>query len=297
MPIHSYILKYFDEHPDQRISGVKQEIQLYERRPSIFHVEDQILQLDDFKLPIRVYTPEQQEQYSLLVFFHEGRFMNGNIEASDIACRMISSFSGHKIISVDYPVNLDNANNTFQTCYDVTNSIIQQANLFGGNTADISICGGSIGATIATLITIEALKRNEFSFQKQILFYPITAFKEEIEDSEFLSRKMYNGKYGIDLKNINGFCNSNLISPLDTDHSILAKMPNTLIYTAEYDPFSDEGEAFAEKIQTSGGQVKLVRFDGNIHGLMQSFPGSPDYMRGFEITTEFLSNEEKEVLT
>lgn len=297
MPIHSYILKYFDEHPDQRISGVKQEIPLYERRPSIFHVEDRILQLDDFKLPIRVYTPEQQEQYSLLVFFHEGRFMNGNIEASDIACRMISSFSGHKIISVDYPVNLDNANNTFQTCYDVTNSIIQQANLFGGNTADISICGGSIGATIATLITIEALKRNEFSFQKQILFYPITAFNEEIEDSEFLSRKMYNGKYGIDLKNINGFCNSNLISPLDTDHSILAKMPNTLIYTAEYDPFSDEGEAFAEKIQTSGGQVKLVRFDGNIHGLMQSFPGSPDYMRGFEITTEFLSNEEKEVLT
>ena len=132
----------------------------------------------------------------------------------------------------------------------------------------ISICGGSVGGTIATLITIEAIKRNDFTFQKQLLFYPITDFSEKIEDSEFLSRKMYNGKYGIDLNNLKGLIQSNTNSPLTTEQSILAKMPNTLIYSAEYDPFSDEGEAYAEKIKSAGGDVKLVRFDGNIHGFM-----------------------------
>lgn len=167
MPIHSYILKYLDEHPNQRIEGIQQEIPSQERRPSIHQIEDQMIQLDGIELPIRIYTPEQQEHHSLLVFFHEGRFMNGNLEASDIPCRMISSFSGHKLISVEYPVNLDDAINTFETCYNATRTIVQQANNFGGKNTDISICGGSIGATFATLITIEALKRNDFSFKSK----------------------------------------------------------------------------------------------------------------------------------
>lgn len=108
---------------------------------------------------------------------------------------------------------------------------------------------------------------------------------------------MYNGKYGIDLKSLKGLVKSNLSSPLITDLTVLAKMPNTLLYTAEYDPFSDEGEEYAYKLQSAGSQLKHIRFDGNIHGFMQSFPGSPDYMRGYELTTEFLANEGKEVLT
>lgn len=68
----------------------------------------------------------------------------------------------------------------------------------------------------------------------------------------------------------------------------LAQMPPTLIFVSEYDPLCDEGEYFAEILKNTGVDVKLVRFDGNVHGFMQSFPGSPDYMRGYEITAEFL---------
>ncbi|SOC37332.1 alpha/beta hydrolase [Ureibacillus acetophenoni] len=297
MPIHSYILKYFDEHTNERTDGIKQENPPQERRPTIHQIEDQIIKLNGYQLPIRIYTPTPQEHYSLLVFFHEGRFMNGNLEASDVACRMIASFSGHKLIAIDYPASLNSAVDTFDKCYEATKWISQQADTFNGKVSDISIAGGSIGGTIATLLSIEAIKRNDFTLQKQILFYPITDFNEQIEDSHFLSRKMYNGKYGIDINNLKGLMNSNLESPLNADEKILSNMPNTLIYTAEYDPFSDEAEEYAEKIQSAGGEVKLVRFDGNIHGFMQSFPGSPDYMRGFELTTEFLINEEKEVLT
>jgi acetyl esterase len=297
MPIHSYILKYFDDHPNERIAGVKQENPPNERRPAIHQIEDEVIQLDSLQIPIRIYTPILQDHSSLLVFFHEGRFMNGNLEASDVPCRMISSFSEYKIISVDYPVQFDDSSNTFQLCYNVTKWIFEHADRFSGTGSDISICGGSIGGTIATFITTEAIKTHDFTFQKQLLFYPITQFDDKIEESEFLSRKMYNGKYGIDLTNLKGLIHSNLPSPLSTDQSILSKMPNTLIYSAEYDPFSDEGEAYAEKIQLAGGQVKLVRFDGNIHGFMQSFPGSPDYMRGFDVTTQFMTNEETEVLS
>ncbi|CAM5224168.1 Acetyl esterase OS=Ureibacillus acetophenoni OX=614649 GN=SAMN05877842_103148 PE=4 SV=1 [Ureibacillus acetophenoni] len=295
MPIHSYILKYFEEHPNERTNGVQQENPPNERRPSIHQIEDQTIQFDQYELPIRIYTPDLQEHYSLLVFFHEGRFMNGNLEALDVACRMISSFTGYKLIAIDYTATLEHIAETFNTCYEVTKWITQHAEQFNGIISDISICGGSIGGAIATSITINALKKQDFTLQKQILFYPIVDFSDKIEDSDFLSRKMYNGKYGIDLNHLTKLFHSTLHSPLSTIETILAKLPDTLIYTAEYDPFSDEGEAYAEKIQKAGGQVKLVRFDGNIHGFMQSFPGSPDYMRGFEVTSEFLVKEEKEV--
>lgn len=293
MPIHSYILKYFEEHPKDRTDGISQENPPNERRPSIHKIEDQVLKFDEYSLPIRIYTPNLQEHYSLLVFFHEGRFMNGNLEASDVPCRMISSFSGYKIIAIDYQPDLNNFLSTFDMCYKATKSIVQQAEKWNSSEINISICGGSIGGTIATLLTVESIKTNDFKINKQILFYPITDFNNKIEDSDFLSRKMYNGKYGIDLKNLNGLIQSNLNSPLSIENSILAKMPNTLIYSAEYDPFSDEGESYADKMKTAGANVKLVRFDGNIHGFMQSFPGSPDFMRGFEVTTEFLANEEE----
>ncbi|HWL25843.1 MAG TPA: alpha/beta hydrolase fold domain-containing protein [Ureibacillus sp.] len=296
MPIHSYILKYFDEHPEERTIGIHQENPPNERRPSIHQIEDQLLKFSGHQLPIRIYTPLQQEQYPLLVFFHEGRFMNGNLDALDVACRMIASFSGYRLIAIDYPSELANFSDTLKKCYEATKWIVQHAKQFSGSNTDISIGGGSVGGTLATSITIEAIKRNDFSLKNQLLFYPITDFNDKIEDSDFLSRKMYNGKYGIDLTNLNGILQSNLHSPLSIEKSILAKMPPSLIYTAEYDPFSDEGEAYAEKIQSAGGKIKLVRFDGNIHGFMQSFPGSPDYMRGFELTTEFLVTEE-EVLT
>ena len=43
MPIHSYILKYFDGHTDERTKGIHQENPPNERRPSIHQIEDQIM--------------------------------------------------------------------------------------------------------------------------------------------------------------------------------------------------------------------------------------------------------------
>ena len=55
-----------------------------------------------------------------------------------------------------------------------------------------------------------------------------------------------------------------LASPLL--HENLAGLPPCFIATCEYDPLRDEGEAYADAIRASGGQVEAKRYDGLIHG-------------------------------
>nr|WP_106778980.1 alpha/beta hydrolase [Lysinibacillus timonensis] len=296
MPIHSYILQHLDHHSDERKDGIKIENPPEERRPSVYQIEEQTIPLPTGDISIKVYTPEKKDHYSLLVFFHEGNFISNDLELADIPCRMIASFSGHKVIAVNYSSS-DLAHTDFlDRCYQTTKWIQNHANTFHSSRNDINICGASVGATITTSIVTKSIESGEISFDKQILFYPVTDLVETIDDSEYLSRKMYNAKYGVDIAKkqpqLTRFIDH---SPINTSNDTLSKMPDTLIYTAEYDPYCDEGEAYAEKMKGAGANVKLIRFDGNIHGFMHIFPGSPDYMRGYEIAAEFLLKEDQEV--
>lgn len=299
MPLHHYIEQHFQKHPENRNKGIPIECPPIEKRPKVLNVEENLVESNSYQIPIRIYTPEIEEDYfPLFVFFHGGGYIPGNLDSHDISCRLLSSLSGYKVISVDYRLSPEHpAPSAFQDCYTATKWVVEHANELGGRTDEIVVGGPSAGGYLATVVALRSIISGDFQLSKQVLYYPVMDLDEKIKGSEYQSRALYNGKYGLDIT----MCKSNLIheiqdgtpynSPIFTDKKHLAKMPKTLVFTAEYDPLCDEGELYAEKLQEAGVQVRLVRFDGSIHGFMQSFPGSPDYMRGYDITDEFLNSD------
>lgn len=292
MPIHHYIEQYFQYNPHSRTNGIEVKNPPLCKRPKVHSIEEKFIKMDTKKIPIRIYSPNDEKIHPILIFFHGGNFIPGGLEAHDVSCRLISSLSNYKVIAVDYCSTTEIYDNKLlKKCHFVTKWIFNNAEQLGGHPQQIAIGGPSIGAKIATSIALRSTIDGDLQFKKQILHYPIVELNNEVKTSPHISRALFNGKYGIDLTlcpiNIDDF---SYTSPLNLQKEQLAKMPKTLIFIAEYDPLFDEGERYAEKLKSAGVEVRLVRFDGNIHGFMQSFPGSPDFMRGYEITAEFLTN-------
>jgi len=53
-------------------------------------------------LPVRVYTPSPEAGLPLIVWFHGGGWVTGNLDTHDQVCRMLSDETGAVVVSVDY---------------------------------------------------------------------------------------------------------------------------------------------------------------------------------------------------
>lgn len=295
MPIHLYIEQYFRQFPKARQTGIEIKNPPLDKRPKVFRIEERFVKTGSAEIPIRIYTPNEEEKHPVFIFFHGGNLIPGGIETHDVSCRLICSLAGYKVIAVDY-CTPGREEKMLSHCYDATKWIVDHVEELGGLPNQLAIGGPSIGAHFAANIVLHFILQENIRFKKQVLHYPIIQFDQQIKDSPHFSRALFNGKYGIDLS-LHSLSLSNIkdasvsyYAPFDVKNEVLAQMPPTLIFTAEYDPFCDEGEEFAELLKQAGVDVKHVRFDGNVHGFMQNFPGSPDFMRGHELTAEFLMN-------
>lgn len=299
MPLHHYIEQFFQQNLEARSKGISLEIPPLEKRPKVLSVEDLTVDTHTHQIPIRIYTPDDKmDYYPLFVFFHGGGFIDGSIETHDVSCRLFCQLSGYKVISVDYRLSSEfPAPAAFQDCYTATKWVFDNASELGGRKEHVAIGGPSAGGNLATVVTLKSIATKDFTIMKQVLHYPILDIDITKNGSEYQSRALYNAKYGVDITKSqadllhNEHENQPYKSPLFLDQPTLSQMPKTLLFTAEYDPLCDEGELYVEKLKEAGVDVKLVRFDGGIHGFMQNFPGSPDYMRGYDITSEFLIGE------
>jgi len=237
------------------------------------HVVDQKINDPGGKIPIRLYYPKGDSPFPVVVYFHGGGWVIGNLDTHHAFCHALSKSSGCLVVAVDYrlapeyryPAAVEDA-------YAATCWVAENAEAIQADNRRIAVLGDSAGGTQATVVAMMARDHGKPHITLQVLVYPITDYNFDTPsylknaDGYMLTRDLMIWFWKQYLENKEG-ADDPYISPLRADN--LSHLPETLILTAEYDPLCDEGEAYARRLQEAGVKVKLTRYDGMIHGFIR----------------------------
>lgn len=232
------------------------------------------------EIPLRIYTPFGAGPFPLLVYFHGGGWVVGDLPMVDSICRTLANTAGCVVVSVDYrlapehkfPAGLEDA-------YAATKWVADQAELLNGDFLRdasrrrplIAVAGESAGGNLAAAVALMARDRGDLALSYQLLIYPATQYQ-----SNTASFHQYGENYFLTADSINWFWHHYLPSPQEGKNPYaspllaenLANLPPGLIVTAEFDPLRDEGEAFGDRLRAAGVAVKTIRYNGTIHGFI-----------------------------
>ncbi len=255
----------------------------------------------DHEIPVRIFWPPDTDSMpKILIFFHGGGWVIGNIDSYSKICHHMAKQTGHIVISVDYRLAPENPFPAApEDCYTVAREIYREAELFNVRREDITLIGDSAGGNLAAVVSLMARDRGEFLPAKQILLYPSTA-SDHSEASPFPSVHENGTDYLLTTKRINDFMELYINSEKDLSHPYLAPLlaedlsgqPKTLIITAEYDPLRDEGEAYGKKLEQYGNDVEIVRMKDALHGFITLPLHFVHVKRSYERINRFLKTNE-----
>ena len=261
-----------------------------------YEIWDREIITDGFTLPIRIFAPRQPRSDEIILFFHGGGWVSGDIESYTSVCTRLAKETGRQVMSVDYrrapeypfpqaPEDCYRAARELFLC-NASKEIAERR---------IILMGDSAGGNLAAAVSLMAADRGEFRIRRQILLYPST-YSDHSENSPFrsiaengkgflLTSKKVQDYQALYIRNKADRSNP-YFAPLLSDH--LGGQPKTLLITAEYDPLRDEGEAYGEKLRRYGNEVSLHRMDGALHGFFSFSPRSAQVKKCYRLIEQFL---------
>jgi len=237
-------------------------------RPSEIAVHE-TREVDAGAVPCRLYRPNADDGLGLLIYFHGGGWVTGDLESHDSCVRTLVVESAHAVLAVDYrlapehpfPAAIDDA-------FAAASWAHANAPSLGCDPGRLAIGGDSAGGNLAAVVAQAATVPLRF----QLLVYPVTDARcgtssyEAFADGPFLTRAAMRWYIGHYLSGSRGSPEDPRVSPLLAPDSAVACSPPTLVITVGSDVLRDEGEAYAARLEGLGVQTTLSRYDGMFHG-------------------------------
>jgi len=223
-------------------------------------------------IPARLYVAlgAPRPPQPLLVYFHGGGWVIGDLETHDGVCRFFAEHSGCRVLSIDYrlapehpfPAPVEDALAAFSWAHE-------NAADLGADRDRIAVCGDSAGANLSTGLCLQARDAGSPQPAMQLLLYPPTdvvgeqTSRDTFAEGFLLTRndmKWFEGHYLPD------GCEADDPRASMMRAADVSGLPPAYVATAGFDPLRDEGELYAARMREAGIRVVLQRHSGLIHG-------------------------------
>jgi len=253
----------------QRVKN-QQNVAFFGEPEAVFVIEDVAIPSSAGSLAARVYTPSVDKDLPILVYYHGGGFVAGDLDTPDTLLRVLANAANCLIVSVAYRLAPENP---YPAAIDDAWAALQwvtaQATELGGHPQRVGIGGDGAGGYLAALVAQRAAQQ-DLSLRIQVLLCPIldaqmasaSWLKFGTGDSfGSLAQMTTNFRYflaeGLDRT-------SPRVSPLHAQN--VEGLAPAFIVTAKFDPLRDEGEAYVQKLQAANVTVEHAHYPEMIHG-------------------------------
>lgn len=242
------------------------------------------------RIPCRIYYPKGYEPSGgketgkpipLLMFFHGGGHVIGDLDTHDQAVRNICAKTPCIAISVDYRKGPENRFPAApEDCYFATCYFAERAERYGIDPTRIAVGGDSAGGNLATVVALMArdqkakgekgIGEKAPSLCFQLLIYPVVDY-----NAVTASYDEYGKGFGIlEKETVHWFRERYVAKEEDLkdwrcspDYAKdLSGLPPALVQLAELDVLHDEGRDYAARLNAEGVATQVILYPRQIHG-------------------------------
>lgn len=237
--------------------------------PELAFAQESALETPTHSIGVRIYSPAPEQALPVVLHYHGGGHVCGNIALYDAISRKIAKAGHCVVIAVEYrlapefpyPAGIDDCQYVLAHYQELLTRVNYNEQLI--------IAGDSGGGAICTTLTSKNIGNPNINIDKQILIYPsvdytMSSASFDENGNGFLLEKEKVAWYFDNYFQHNEAYKmvSPLFMPMDNN------MPETLIFTAGCDPLRDEGIAYGQALSQLGVKVEQHSFDGMIHAYM-----------------------------
>ncbi len=268
------------------------------KKPHLYRVWEHEVPCGDHRVPVRIFTPSEDTRHPVLLFFHGGGWVTGDIDSYDGVCADMAALTGRVVASVDYRLAPEHRFPAgVEDCYAAARELFLRGDLLGVRPEEIVLIGDSAGGNLAAAVSLMARDRGEFLPARQILIYPAVG-NDYSDASPFPSVRENGSDYLLTNRRIRDYMELYRASEADLKNPYFApltagdfsRQPDTLIITAEYCPLRDEAEFYGRKLREAGSRVEIARMPDALHGYFSLPAGFKLVKRTYEIINRFLGD-------
>jgi acetyl esterase len=252
-------------------------------------------------ISLRAYVPRGAGPFPMLLFFHGGGWIFGDLETHDALCRDLCVRGRRLVVAINYrlapefPIPVED-------CLASLAWIKENAARLGGDADSIVLCGDSAGGNLAAVAAQQARQLFPGMIKGQLLIYPVT---DHCAHAQWNSYRTHGSKhFSLTLESMTalwelylrgsplwfaGTRTHELATPIHLTN--LGGLPRTLVVIAEEDLLRDEAAEYARRLEDAGVSSQVRRYVGQQHGFVGLKP-SVAYKQAIADMVDWLNRDE-----